>query len=49
MNLILNLLSVPIKIILLVPVGITTIIVALAGYDDIAHSIMGIVFEKWFK
>jgi len=49
MKIILNLLSVPIKLILFTPVSLASIIAAIAGYHDTSDNIAGIIFEKWFK
>lgn len=49
MKLILNLLTVPIKIVLIVPIIILALIAAIAGYEEASDTIIGALFNRWFK
>lgn len=44
----LNFLSVPIKLVLLVPVILFALVCALAGEEELAFCAESIVFEPWF-
>lgn len=48
MKLILNLLTVPIKAVLLVPTFALSLVISLAGYDEASDVVCDYLFIKWF-